>query len=1523
MQPMKSRLTERWHGGRQRRRTRYVGLLEQLEDRCLLAPLLARGTSWGLGPVIFNDGFVSVRLLSTVTGRIEADPTGAFGDDLFVVSRGFGPTGGGLLPPGPPDVAGIVYRVDPYGTLGAAFGVALPSLNRKVFAVLPAPNGSVSGDAYQRWFDIAFDARGTFSSVAGGPVMFISTVDETAPGLGVNGQNGIYALLPNGQFVANRVPPFNTDLYAFSRRDTTGTPGRLDNVPAAIAVGPGDSFGTDLYVLDGVDDDGFFLGDGNVMYRVPPTLFPPVDLDATSVLHPRVESLLPPTPIPPNDPEIVPLLFPPDIDVRGMVFDPTGGIVVRGQFGEPAFRLYGGLFVASSDVRDGGQGLTRVLWFPTIFSPPVDLIDPRPILFDPNIAAPNFPPMLIGDIAFDHVGFFGGGVFITDYQRLPGELGGRVWRIFIDPATGTPGIELFAENFNVPDPDFVGPTAALRVPFSITFSRDGSTMYVSDADGVWAFYANTLPHTAGGSYIGLTDLRELRVPYDGSGFAAAVIDTGVDGDHLGFQGVVAPGFNPAFPGSGNVDPDGHGTAVAGIIHQIVPEAVIVPVNFLAFGFSTQDVHTALRWIRQNPFVDDPRTPQQERVPIVAANMSFGIRLPDDPDNNVDSDRHAVLVNKSEAIPYKFEFQKFYKAHRFGIVPVGAAGNEGQFFNGMDGSIIPAVLNEVVEVIAAYPYGPVPPGEGPPLTIPDPTGVIALRCTLESGDLIAFPGKITAFSSRNQVSDFAAPGTCVSTFNISLLGLEAPAPPTTLVDPGATAPINPIFNGTSAASPVVAGSFVLGYDVVELWDQVRLRGGVIGPRDPLLNKLHQYLSRWLFAVVSPDVTFRIPRQALPNFAAYLRPDGINSLLQWTAVPREDVNIGENPLTPTGTDDNVQQQRLLFSDRFRSYSHVNVANLVAAVEASVALRFFRLRPDLWSRLASAAGTPGIITATDIERFVADPAMDVTARAMARLLGGNSRLGWINRLRFLDLVADARPDNFLRVGQLKRLIARILPQPSDFPIQDRWRGATKGYAIDPTALRNYHDLLFLSKEHMLWGALPEWAHLSPAAVSGGLATRVVLLPYPTRDPRPLDTSLLSKVTAQSQQTFLPQGRPLAPPGTQNLYLRNGVNNVAQLQADGARLALQLQVDGSLQVAAEASSGLTTVAHVVPPAGTFGAIASLTAVDRLGPDSYDAFGLAVHGHVIAYGFRQGAWTVEDLTEQIGGEPLKGELQAARVIDPAGNHERILLYGLNALHQIVLYEGSVQGWQVIPVSSNAEQTGRRHRELALLHSADGSDHTTEPVLYALREDGHLIEYERQGPTTWRATNLTAITNGPKLAAGLVAQEVFEYGRLTRRIVGLDSQGRPVEYRKRGRLWQAYPLGTDPNSPRLSGEVAIRFDDQTQRTYVIGRDAAGRLVVYVWNGSRWSWSRPEVPAGVQKVAAGQESPSVVVETLDGALAELLFEDTLTGWTLSYQELPATYPQESENAQQPSQGSIGSATYETPTSGFAVQPPYIS
>ena len=96
----------------------------------------------------------------------------------------------------------------------------------------------------------------------------------------------------------------------------------------------------------------------------------------------------------------------------------------------------------------------------------------------------------------------------------------------------------------------------------------------------------------------------------GAGVRVAVVDTGVDAEHPDFDGRVTPGvaFSGGGPrlGEGGVDPNGHGTHVAGIIGAgdngigivgVAPQVTIVPVRSLRSDFtgSSRDIASGITW----------------------------------------------------------------------------------------------------------------------------------------------------------------------------------------------------------------------------------------------------------------------------------------------------------------------------------------------------------------------------------------------------------------------------------------------------------------------------------------------------------------------------------------------------------------------------------------------------------------------------------------------------------------------------------------------------------------------------------------------------------------------------------------------------------------------------------------------------------------------------------------------------------------------------------------------------------------
>ncbi|WP_460808680.1 S8 family serine peptidase [Micromonospora zhanjiangensis] len=79
------------------------------------------------------------------------------------------------------------------------------------------------------------------------------------------------------------------------------------------------------------------------------------------------------------------------------------------------------------------------------------------------------------------------------------------------------------------------------------------------------------------SHLKVTEAHRIS---KGGGSTVAVIDTGVD-PHSDLQGRLLPGTEtfPNGTGDGRRDIDGHGTAMAGLVSGIAPEAKILPVRY--------------------------------------------------------------------------------------------------------------------------------------------------------------------------------------------------------------------------------------------------------------------------------------------------------------------------------------------------------------------------------------------------------------------------------------------------------------------------------------------------------------------------------------------------------------------------------------------------------------------------------------------------------------------------------------------------------------------------------------------------------------------------------------------------------------------------------------------------------------------------------------------------------------------------------------------------------------------------------
>lgn len=795
-------------------------------------------------------------------------------------------------------------------------------------------------------------------------------------------------------------------------------------------------------------------------------------------------------------------------------------------------------------------------------------------------------------------------------QVNPGTgLGGRL--VSITPS-GT--VINYAENFNTTN--ILDSRGFELSSLSVTFSADGTTMYVADNDAIWQF--KTVASLAGsttGSLIGLNDLRSLGVPYEGQDSAVAVLDTGIDANSTPFRGRVAGGSNVYINngllgnddyanfgtagttggtgggggggggtgGGSNLAPattaDGHGTPVAGIIAQFVPQATLVPINaFAPFQAgvtltgggggtggggtttansnaltSNQAIYQGFNYITKNPFVNDPIRPGKvDRV--IASVMGWGTT------STFDAEGSAYRKYPQLVIALKNELRKF---RHLGIAPFAAAGQFGapvgatagtgtgtasggaansaqnQNVGDVNGMSLPAVLNEVVSVSGSYPFpfatGPSALPTNPPVgVIPRPGGPILtfgnnvtiggngtgtgggtgtgtynpLANILANADLVIYTDRILGASNRSRTTDFVAPALDVPTFRRTF---DSTTGTTGGTGGGGTGgggggatftatgdPANRMtfeFGGTSASSAIATGSYAVVSSALGFWANQNVTGAIVDAylTQPVgLNQLNY----------GPH--------AFKDMTAYNTPDGINSILQWTAVPADDPNDGLSASGPPNA---------IGSDTFRNFSRVSLSNAIAAIEGQVALQWLIDHDKLG---IIDVNNNGIITSTELQVFVDNAATtgNAEAGAMARLLGGTARpsaplaanttadplasfsidaasagtathgLTLFNeqpdqpdvlqrRFNFFDYAADGQLNGSVTIEQLKQLSHTLLPTPDAFAINDRQRSSANGWLLDPEAQRNYTDLqsILPQYEFVPRSALLRYRNISPA--------------------------------------------------------------------------------------------------------------------------------------------------------------------------------------------------------------------------------------------------------------------------------------------------------------------------------------------------------------------------------------------------------------------------------------------------------------
>jgi hypothetical protein len=1074
-------------------------------------------------------GFTSVGELTplTVFGgdmvQIAAGPGGDFGKGVYAISRGAGANAdpnfraAGL--PAPINRPGVIYRVDP-ATGKASVFFDLNTVLNQIDPGAPAGNGALPSTGLVNWYSIAFDPQGVFD---GRPSMFVTSLSSTDPL-----KNAIYRIGPDGSFMGLFVRyPENTSTQSFPIQPSSiyVPPPEQQTFLRGILVGNG--AGTTnpanisstvpvlFYNANQFTPGGFVTGadPANGIDSTAMNLGPQVGLTSANTVYASpaysifTDFGVPASPISPAAPGVS--------GVQGL----NGELLINGGTNQvPASLLQqqnGVFFLNNPPVTITNPDLASIIPTPfrrfqsTAFDyynyfsygatvtvgtgTTATTVAPIPPTYAGSLFVTDLSPGLAATLtAGDRtilVPVGGAGSFsitvnttpvpnpITNLQVTTAFDGGRVIRIGPDGVV-TP----FASHFHVSSAQDA--SSFVNSTLSITFSADGTTVYVADMDGIWQFKTVTdLASSTSGSLIGLNDLRTLGVPYEGQNLAAAVVDTGVDANNPLFRGKIAKGKNVVINTTGgNKDyagvPQGHGTEAAGVVAQIVPQSTIVPINVFTPGQATlaptvggttaNIIWNGLQYLIQHPNTTDPTIPNTiDRV--VSATFGFG----------------TAFTFGTEGAAYKSFPQttialatQFARLRHVGITSVAAAGQLGTTqFGGTpdaaglldplrDSISLPAVINSVVSVTGSYSFpfatGPTtPPTDPSPGPLPNPRGPILVTnaagaiigadlTTLTAGDTLIFSDEILGTANRNMTTDFTAPALDIPTFSAT-----STATTTTV---GGTGLAQFQQGGTSLSSALVSGSFTLVASALNYWVNLAHSGGVTV--DGYLN--------------TPMGTHQLNfgPHGIGDLSAYLNPDGVNAILQWTAVPITDQpntlsNISSPPLFPNR------------GGPYPEISRISVSNAVAAIEGTIALNYL-INNGFLDIIDT--NHNGLITAQELQTFE-DNATNMgmpEAGAMARLLGGTARITPINakptaagetpdqpdvlqrRFNFFDYAANGQLDGVISIPQLKELAKTLLPAPDAFVIIDRQRASANGYLLDPNRTRDYVALQYTSPKY-----------------------------------------------------------------------------------------------------------------------------------------------------------------------------------------------------------------------------------------------------------------------------------------------------------------------------------------------------------------------------------------------------------------------------------------------------------------------------
>jgi hypothetical protein len=785
-----------------RQRKMLIEPIQELESRQVLTPIVTINnplvtftaattpTNANLGSVTVtpNAGtalttsaaaYTSVSQLTPISSfgndivHIQAGPGGDFGSGVYAISRGAGENANAINRPG------VIYRVDP-ATGKASVFFDLNTVLSQLETGGNASNSAGAATGLVNWYSIAFDPEGYFD---GRPSMFVTSIDRVDPN-----KNAIFRIAPDGSFMG-----------MFTVYSATGTASSLLRGPSSILVPPpeqqtflkglvaGDGFSssTDGFAALFFDANQFRPGTALSGPTLPTgvsatnlTFGPQVGITSASSEYPdTVYSAFTDFGTPgaggiPASPGLSgvqglagELLIGGGTSIitsftqAGSATPDTAGAIITPyrRFEDIAFDQYGYFSYGTTVTVNAATGVTTVgsqtpTYVGNLFvsdlgtglTQAVTPIAPLPT------TALNVPIQGSGTIGVTTgVGGAVVPIFTNGNTTGGGNIGGRIVRISPSGVLTT-----FASGFHTSGDQTASSFA--KSDLSISFSADGTILYAADDDGIWQFKTVTsLASSTTGSITGLNDLRSLGVPYNGQDSAVAVVDTGVDALSPPLRSRVSNGFATFNNGFGNDDlaaaagttatsagANGHGTPVAGIITQFVPQTTIDPINIFSPNLATSlgtgtnasattgnELYNGMKFLTSNPFVSDPVRPNtQDRV--IAANFGFGTV------NTFDTEGSAFRSNRQLVISLVNQLKKF---RSLGIAPIAAAGQFGGgtaptatagSLGNYNGISLPAVLSDAISVTGSYPFPftatattpPTDPGTG---VVPRPVGPVLL------------------------------------------------------------------------------------------------------------------------------------------------------------------------------------------------------------------------------------------------------------------------------------------------------------------------------------------------------------------------------------------------------------------------------------------------------------------------------------------------------------------------------------------------------------------------------------------------------------------------------------------------------------------------------------------------------------------------------------------------------------------------------------------------------------------------------